>query len=342
MASTHTQTAAPSPGLIFETFNAYQRSGALRGAIELDLFTAIAEGNHTVETIARRIEASEKGTRVLCDYLTLIGFLTKHDSQYRLTPDSAFFLDRRSPGYMGTTAVFLGQVEDRIAAFKDVARAVRKGGTTLPGLGSMEPEDPMWVVFARSMAPMMRMPAELIAKMIGAPQGRPWKVLDIAAGHGLFGIAVAKHNPNAHIHALDWASVLEVARQNAVEAGVDGRYSWIPGSAFDVDYGDGYDVVLLTNFLHHFDKETNETLLRKIHAAMKPGSLVATLEFVPNEDRISPPAPATFSMMMLATTAHGDAYTFREFESMFRNAGFSRSELRDLAPLPEQVVLSYK
>lgn len=342
MASIRTQPAPPSPALIFETFSAYQRSAALRGAIELDLFTAIAEGNRTVPDIAKRTGASEKGTRVLCDYLTIIGFLTKDNSEYGLTADSAVFLDRRSPAYMGTTAVFLGEMEDRITAFKDLAAAVRKGGTTLPGEGSMEPNDAIWVTFARSMAPMMAMPAEMIAKIIGASEGQPWKVLDIAAGHGLFGIGVAKQNPNAHIVAVDWAAVLEVAKENAAKAGVSDRYSSIPGSAFDVNFGGDYDVTLLTNFLHHFNNETCEVLLRKIHAAMKPGGVVATLEFVPNDDRISPPVAAGFSMMMLATTPHGDAYTFAEFDAMFRNAGFSRSELRDLTPLPERVVLSYK
>lgn len=314
----------------------------MRGAVELDLFTAIGEGNKTVPDIARRIGASEKGTRVLCDFLTIIGFLSKGGSEYELTGDSAFFLDRRSPAYLGTTSEFLGLVEDKINAFKDLASAVRKGGTTLPGEGSMEPDDPMWVTFAHSMAPMIAMPAELMAKMIDAPDGKNWKVLDIAAGHGLFGIAVAKQNPNARIAAVDWTHVLEVAQENAEKAGVADRYSRIPGSAFDVDLGTDYDVVLLTNFLHHFDKPTCETLLRRFHAAMKPGGVVATLEFVPNEDRVSPPTAAAFSLMMLSTTPHGDAYTFSDLDGMFRNAGFSRSEMRNLDPLPQRVVLSYK
>lgn len=343
MASIRTQPdSPPSPALIFETFNAYQRTGALQGAIELDLFTAIGEGNKTVSDIARRISASAKGTRILCDYLALMGFLTKNGAEYALTSDSAFFLDRRSPAYMGTTSVFLSQIEDRIAGFRDVAAAVRKGGTTLPRTGTMDPDDPIWVTFARSMAPMMAMPAQMIAKMIGAAEARPSKVLDIAAGHGLFGIALAKANPSAHIYAVDWSAVLDVAKENAVQAGVGDRYSTLPGSAFTVDFGDGYDVVLLTNFLHHFNPATCETLLKKIHAALKPGGLVATLEFVPNDDRISPPPAASFSMMMLATTEDGDAYTFAEFDRMFKNAGFSRNELRPLGPLPETVVLSYK
>ena len=342
MTPLRTKSAPPSPALIFETLNAYQQSGALRGAIELDLFTTIAEGIVTVPDIAKRIQASEKGTRVLCDFLVVIGFLQKTGFEYSLTPDSAFFLDRRSPAYMGTTAIFLGAMEDRIAAFKDVAAAVRKGGTTLPGAGSMEPDDPIWVTFAQSMAPMMAMPAQLIAQMLESSKGAPWKVLDIAAGHGVFGIAIAKQNPNARIVAVDWAAVVEVAKDNAAKAGVADRYSTIPGSAFDVALGENYDVALLTNILHHFNSETNEKLLSRIHAALKPGGVVATLEFVPNEDRISPPVAASFSMTMMATTEHGDAYTFAELNSMFHNAGFSHSELRELEGLPERVVLSYK
>jgi len=341
MAHVGTQPISPTPARIFETLNAYQRTGALRAAIELDLFTAIAEGGKTVAEIAERVDASEKGARVLCDYLCVMEFLTKSGSEYELSPDSALFLNRHSPAYMGTAAQFLGEIERLSGYFNDVAAAVRKGGTTMPGDGTIEPENPLWVTFARSMAPMMRPPSEAIAKLIDAPAGRNWKVLDIAAGHGMFGIAVAKQNPNARIVATDWAAVLEVARENAEKAGVSERYSLLPGSAFEVEFGTGYDVVLLTNFLHHFSVSTCEGLLEKIRAAMKPDGIVVTLEFIPNEDRISPPVDAGFSMMMLASTPEGDAYTFTQLESMFRQAGFSLSELHELLPLPQRVVLSY-
>ena len=141
--------------------------------------------------------------------------------------------------------------------------------------------------------------------------------------------------------ALDWAKVLEVATENARKAGVADRHSTIIGSAFEADFGNGYDLVLLTNFLHHFDEATNIGLLMKVHAALKPGGRVATLEFVPNEDRVSPLVPATFSLIMLGETEHGDAYTFAEFEQMFKNAGFSRSELHELPPGPGRLVISY-
>ena len=335
------QAKPPSPELFFDTMNAHVRTAALKGAIELDVFTAIGEGSTAAKSIAARCKTSERGMRILCDYLVVIGFLTKEGAAYRLTPDSAMFLDRRSPAYLGAAERFLTSpmLTD---GFKDVAAIVRKGGEVMSAHGTMDPEHPVWVEFARSMAPMMALPAELIAKLTGAPGAGPWKVLDIAAGHGLFGIAIARHNPNATVAAVDWPHVLEVARENAARAGVSTRYQTIPGSAFDVNFGAGYDLVLLTNFLHHFDIPTCETLLRKVCAALKPGGRAVTVEFVPNEDRVSPPTAAAFSMMMLGTTEGGDAYTFSEYDRMFRNAGFSRSELHQLPPTPGQVIISQK
>lgn len=332
----------PSPALIFDTLNAYMNSACLRGAIELDLFTVIASGNKTAAAIASQVNAPERSTRILCDYLTVLGFLTKEGGEYGLTIDSATFLNRQSPAYMGTVAEFLVTVGQKTGAFDDIAALVRNGGTLMKDEGTVTADNPLWVNFAHNMAPLMAMPAEFIARSIGADAGEKWKVLDIAAGHGLFGLAIAKHNPNAQIVALDWAPVLEVAKENAAKAGATDRYSTIAGSAFDVDYGSGYDVVLLTNFLHHFDVPTNETLLRKVHESLAPGGRAVTAEFIPNEDRVTPRTDALFAMMMLGGTKGGDAYTFAEYDQMFRNAGFSRSEMRELTPLPNRIIVSYK
>jgi 2-polyprenyl-3-methyl-5-hydroxy-6-metoxy-1,4-benzoquinol methylase len=208
--------------------------------------------------------------------------------------------------------------------FEHLADIVRTGRTTLPGEGSMERENPMWVEFAHSMAPMMAPMAAPLGTIVLDGHSGPVRVLDIAAGHGLFGIEVARQHPHAHIVALDWAPVLEVAQANAAKAGVGDRFETLPGSAFEVDYGGPYDIVLLTNFLHHFDRPTCVGLLSKVRAALKPGGRAAALEFVPNEDRVSPPMAAAFSLTMLAYTPAGDAYTFSEYQGMYREAGFAR------------------
>src|SRR5262249_13772429 len=331
----------PSPEHIREALSAYQQTASLKAALELDLFTAVGEGNQTAPAIAKRCAASERGTRILSDYLVVIGFLTKEGQRYGLTADSAMFLDRRSPTCLAGAVAFLNSPH-LTDGFKDLASAVRKGGTVVGKAGTLEPEHPVWVEFARAMAGFMALPAELIARLVGAVEGRKSKVLDIAAGHGLFGITIAKHNPHAEIVAVDWPGVLAVAQENARAAGVEARYRTFPGSAFEVDFGNDYDLVLLTNFLHHFDVPTCEKFLRKVHRALAPGGRAVTFEFIPNEDRVSPPVAAKFSLIMLSTTPSGDAYTFSEYESMFRNAGFQSNELHPLPPTPGQVVVSYR
>ncbi len=331
----------PSPQVFFQTVNAFQRTEALKAAIELEVFTAIGEGNTTAAQIARRCQTSERGMRILCDFLTIMEMLTKQGDQYALTLDSATFLDKRSPAYCGGAVEFMCSPELTDAA-KNMTEAVRRGGTAMDNDGTVDAENPIWVKFARGMAPIMAMPAQLMAKLVDPNADRKLRILDIAAGHGLFGIAFATQNRQAEVTAVDWKSVLEVAKENAQKAGVSDRYSTKEGNAFDVEFGTGYDLVLLTNFLHHFDPPTNETLLRKVRAALGDGGRAVTLEFVPNEDRVTPPDAARFSMQMLIGTPSGDAYTFPELERMFANAGFSRSTLHALPPTFQQVVISEK
>jgi ubiquinone/menaquinone biosynthesis C-methylase UbiE len=331
----------PSPQLFFDTVNAYQRTAAIKAAIELDLFSAIGEGKETAKELAERCVASERGIRILCDYLVVLGFLTKQDGRYHLTQDSAIFLDRQSPAYAGGATEFL--LSPMLAeGFKDIAAAVRQGGTVMHEEGTIAPDHPVWVQFARGMAGLMTMPAQMMAKLIDAELERKLKVLDIAAGHGVFGIAVAERFQNAEIVALDWPNVLEVAKENAQKAGVSDRYSTIQGSAFEVEFGSNYDLILLTNFLHHFDEATCVGLLQKIHKSLADGGKVMTAEFVPDEGRVTPPGAAAFSMVMLVSTPQGDAYTFAQLDEMFREAGFSRSELHQLPPTPQQLLISEK
>jgi SAM-dependent methyltransferase len=332
----------PSPERIFNTLTAYQSSAALKAAIELDIFTAIGDGADQVSAIAKRVNAAERGVRILCDYLTVAGFLTKTDSRYGLTQDSAIFLSRHSPAYMGAVAEFLTSGAHK-QNYELLTESVRKGGTAAELGGDItQPHDELWISFARSMAGFTTVSAGLLAELMNASAGRPCKVLDVAAGHGMFGIAIAKQNPNAQIVALDWASVLKVAEENARAAGVADRVKLLPGSAFEADLGEDYDYVLLTNIFHHFDMPTCEKLMRRVHAALKPGGKAITLEFVPNEDRVSPPMAASFPLVMLAGTDAGDAYTFSEYEKMFRNTGFAKTTLHAIPELPQQVLVSEK
>lgn len=333
------QERAPvSPELFWDAAWAFQKTAAIKAAVELDVFTRIGAGAGDLTSLAEQTGAARRGLRALCDYLTICGFLEKAGEQYRLTPSSEVFLDRRSPAYLGGALDFLASPRMIGQFLDDPASFVRNGGADGEA-NNVAPDNPVWVTFAEAVVPIMAPTAEAVAARVGSWRQPPRKVLDIAAGHGMYGIAIAKAAPNAEIVAVDWQAVLAVALRNAAKFGVDGRYRTIAGSAFEVDWGGGYDLVLLPNFLHHFDQATCVALLKKVRAGLSDAGQCWAVEFVPNDDRISPaPMPAAFALVMLATTPKGDAYTAKEYAAMARDAGFSGATATPLPPSPQSLV----
>ena len=329
----------PSLALLWDTFTGYQRTAALKAAIELDVFTQIAAGAETVDALAVRCQAAPRGLRALLNHLVMDGFLSKDGERYGLRPTAAAFLVRTSPGYVGSAVGFISSPMI-VEGFSRLTDAVRRGGTAVSDEGALAPEHPVWVEFARAMAPLAGMTAMLLANLLDAERAPGWKVLDIAAGHGLFGITLARLNAGVQVTGLDWPNVLAVADEHARAAGVAERFHTLCGSAFEVPFGEGYDVVLLPNFLHHFDPPTCERLLAKTRAALAPGGRAVIVEFVPEDDRLGPPDAVRFGLVMLAGTPGGDAYTFGEYQTMLRNAGFGSIALHDLPPSPARVVIA--
>jgi SAM-dependent methyltransferase len=334
-------SSAPSPALLFDTLNAYQKTAALKAALELDLFTAVGANLGGAEELAAQCQASPRGIRILCDYLTICGFLVKQGDRYELTPDSAAFLDRKSPMYAGGIAEFI--LSPPITQpFDDLAGAVRKGGTSSTDQGTVAPDHPVWVRFARGMGALMAPTAHAAAALIQIDPSRPAKILDIAASHGIYGIMAVKPYPLAHLVALDWEAVLAITKQNAEGAGLAGRFSTLAGDAFTTQFGVDYDAILVPNFLHHFNFEDCVSFLKKVHAALRPGGQVVIVEFVPNDDRVTPPPAASFSLVMLGTTPEGDAYTFAELEGMLGQAGFASAAIHPLPPSAQCAVVAMK
>jgi ubiquinone/menaquinone biosynthesis C-methylase UbiE len=224
--------------------------------------------------------------------------------------------------------------------FERLTDAVRKGGTAVEAEGSIAPEHPVWVKFARGMAPLMMPTAQQVAELVDPRANAPLSALDISAGHGVYGLTLARRNPQARVTGLDWPNVLEVAKENARKWNVAERYQTIAGSAFDVPLGGPYDVVLVPNFLHHFERAKCLALLKKVRGALRPGGKAVIVEFIPNDDRVSPPPAATFALVMLSHTPGGDAYTFKELQEMLEEAGFRHSELKDLSTPISRVLVS--
>ena len=329
----------PSPDKFFETMVAYQRTAALKAAIDLDLFTSIGEGKTTASALAKRVEGTDRAVRMLCDSLVVLGFLTKDGSSYGLTADSAVFLDKRSPAYVGSARKFLAS-PFVVDGFRDLAAVVRAGRPVSAEPFSEEDKHAAWAEFARNMAGLSYLVAQETARLLD-PDAEI-KVLDVAAGHGMFGIAIAQQNPGATIVALDWPSVLAVAEENARRFGVSQRYRLLPGDALEADLGAGFNAVVMPNVMHLWDRPTNIRFLKKVHAALAPNGRVIIVEFVPNDDRVSPAVPALFVLNMLANTTAGDVYTVSEHRAMLSEAGFPDCQFQPLPPTVHTAVIAIR
>jgi hypothetical protein len=334
----------PDPGRIIAMMTAFEQTAALSAAIGLGLFSAIAKGARTLEALSGACAAAPRGVRILADALVVYGLLTKEDDRYDLTSDTAAFLDEAKPTYIGAAARFLASPEKIALYFDDPVGWARRGGPR--DRANTTPDSGVWVDFAHGMANFMRPVAESLAETLSL-QGPPaLRVLDVASGHGLFGIELAKRRKDAHITALDWAAVLEVASQNAQAAGIGDRFETRAGSAFDAELGGPYDLILIPNFLHHFDAPTCVAFLKRVAAHLRqpqgdrPGGAAAIVEYTPDASRVAPPVPALFALSMLTGTPAGDAYTAEELAQMCRLADLGDVAIAPLAHTQQTLLLA--
>jgi cyclopropane fatty-acyl-phospholipid synthase-like methyltransferase len=165
--------------------------------------------------------------------------------------------------------------------------------------------------------------ASKLGEHLGIPKATgPVSVLDIGAGSGVWGIALAKQSPQVRIRATDWPNVLEVTKKVAQRHGVAERLTTAPGDFSEADFGSGHQVATIGHILHSEGRERSQRLLKKVFDALAPGGVVAIQEFVPNDDRTGPPPPLIFAVNMLVMTEEGDTFTFAEMSRWLKEAGF--------------------
>lgn len=321
---------------VYEISLSYQKTTAMDAAIKLDIFTMVGERRLSAAQIAEATGNSPRGVRILCDFLCVIGLLEKDTDLYMLSDDAKRFLDRSSPHCLADIINFLAAPETVSLVMNDPLSYVKTGGAC--GLANVSSDNPVWVQFAQAMVPFASVEAKRTAAYLSKRAMHPRNVLDVAAGHGLFGIEVAQLRGDASITAIDWRNVLEVAKKNADSAGLGNRYKTIIGNAFEVDWGNNYDLILLPNILHHFDPEGCVRLLVKARQSLSANGSVFVIDMMPNPDRVSPPEQAAFAFFMLATTPHGDAYTASEYEQMAKTAGLSLVNSMRLLPAPKTLL----
>jgi SAM-dependent methyltransferase len=328
-----------SPAVIMEDLTGAWRSRTLVAAVELDVFSQIAEGKRTAKDVAEAAGASPRGMAYLLDALTAIGYLRKTGSRYNLQPVSAMFLVRRKTAYMGAIAQAMSLTWD---AWKDLTQVVRsgrsaeavnvaeKGKEFFPKLvASIFPGN-----FAASSAAVSRLPEKERRKI--------HRILDVAAGSGAWSLAFAKAIPQARVTTVDFSEMTPITREFAEKLGVAARYEYHEGDLRQLDFGhDAYDLVILGHIVHSEGEKHGKELLQKSYAALRPGGKLLIAEYVPNDARTGPAMPLLFGLNMLLQTEEGNVFTLREYRAWLKAGGFRKVATIPVPP-PSTVILATK
>jgi len=334
--------AAPSPQRLMELSWAFAPAHALSSALDLGLFTQIAEGKTSLPALEQAVGASRRGLAMLLHAMVAIGLLTRkgagEKAHYGLAPDSDAFLVAGRPGYLGD--FILLHVEELGRNWAHLTECIRTGE---PVVAADTPEQgvALWEklvdpLFAVNCAAAWRL-AEEIDRIYA---GEPLRLLDVAAGSGVWGIAAAQRSPATRVVAFDLPETLPHTRRNARRHQVADRFEFSPGDIRTDDFGSPeFDVAVLGHICHSEGAEHTRRLLAKVGRAMKAGGLIAIAEFLPDEGRSGPPLPLLFALNMLVHTREGDTFTFSEFAAWLKEAGFD--DVRPLeTPSPSPLILA--
>jgi SAM-dependent methyltransferase len=330
-----------TPPVVFDMLLAYKNTAVLSAAIELGIFDAIAAGASTCAEVANRQQLDPRGTKLLLNALAALGLLTCDDADYRLAAGAEKILVRGRPGFVGDMAKVMASSWEW-AALAGLPDAVRRGGTVAPQ-NAETPGYAYWEDFAAYASAVAAPTAKLMADVLG-----PWaagrdrlNVLDLACGHGLYGYTLAARQPHAKVWSLDWSNVLPLALARATQMGMADRVSTIAGDMFDVDLGGPYDVVMITNVLHHFSEARAVQLLRRAAGVLAADGRIVLVGFTVSD---APPASEAaahlFSILMLIWTHEGEVHSEHVYERMLADSGFTDATLYPVPALPLRVIVA--
>ena len=312
----------------------------LEAAIRHRVFDLLDSGPKTVLQIHKETGASERGLAAIMNTLVGLNFLAK-DKQcsFSLTPESAAFLVSTKPGFHG--GLLRHGSQQLIPKWLDLNQIVATGKPA-ESVNRQEAGAHFFQEFVNDLFPSSYPAAQTLAQHLNIDgAGRPARVLDLAAGSGVWGIALAQKSDDVRVTAVDWPEVIPVTRNTAARFGLADRFSYIEGDLLQVDFGGNYNLATLGHILHSEGKERSCALLAKTFHALAPGGTIAVAEFLVNPDRTGPLNGLFFAVNMLVNTDNGDTYSFEEIGSWLTQAGFIHARTLE-APGPSPLILATK
>ncbi len=314
----------------------------LEVAVRNKLFDLLDTGPKTLAELCAATGNSPRGLRAIANALVGMELLRRDGDRYALTPESEAFLVSNKPAFQGG---FFHHTSDLMPAWLTLNDIVRTG-RPYRAVNQQGQGGEFFEQFVEHLFPLSYAAAKLLADTLAddlAPgkAGAPVTVLDIAAGSGVWGIALAQKSPAVHVTAVDWPRVTPVTRRIAQRQGVGDRVHTVEGDLLEADFGAGHRVATLGHILHSEGEGRSRKLLARVLDALAPGGTIAIAEFTPNADRTGPPNALIFAVNMLVNTEEGDTYTFAEVSQWLTDTGFENPREID-APSVAPLILANK
>lgn len=297
----------------------------LMSGVQLGVFEAIYDKQKTAGEIAEETSTSLRGIRILLDCLVSFQLLTKSNQRYSLSAISNNYLLKNSPHYMG----HLFEDERSLEQWNHMNEAIRSG-KPFRKKETMEEEAASFADLARSLAVVNREPAQRAAKILCAEHSG-MKVLDVACGSGVWGIAIAQEDPESNITAHDLPAILEITKSFVKQHNLENQFDYVAGDLRVTDFGESrFDLVVLGNIVHSQGEKTSRELLQYIHRSLKTPGRIAIMDIIPDEDRSGPQASLIVALAMLLDTQEGDLFTLSEYTQWLHETGFVKIETTDI------------
>jgi len=332
-------TAPVTPERILQFAWGYVPPLVLEAAIRHRVFDVLDNGPKTLSEVREATGASERGLAAIMNVLVGMNFLAKEQDRFSLTPESSAFLVSTKPGFQGGLIRHTSQ--QLLPQFLHLNEIVETGRPAA-SVNQEKTGADFFQNFVNDIFPVSYPAAQTLSQhFLANGAGRAVRVLDLAAGSGVWGIAMAQGAEKVSVTAVDWPEVIPVTQKTVGRFGLAERFSFIAGDLLEVDFGRDHTIATLGHILHSEGEERSRKLLKKTYDALAPGGTIAIAEFLVNADRTGPVNGLIFAVNMLVNTDTGNTYSLEEISSWLEEAGFTNVRTLE-APGPSPLVLATK
>jgi len=313
-------TAPVTPERILQMAWGYAPPLVLEAAIRHHVFDVLDAGPKSLAELAEATGASERGLAAICNVLVGLDFLRKTpEGAYTLAPESAAFLVSGKPRFQGG---LIRHTSEQLLPNWLKLNSVVATGKPVESVNQQGPGSEFFTEFVNDILPLSFHVAQELAAHLNLAAAGPVSVLDLAAGSGVWGIALAQSSPQVKVIAVDWPAVIPVTKATVARFGVAAQFTFNEGDLEEADFGTGHNIATLGHILHSEGIDRSKALLKKTFAALAPGGTIAIAEFLVNADRTGPVGGLIFAVNMLINTDCGDTFSFEEIGEWLVAAGF--------------------